>query len=257
MSGLRDKCYLIELILLCDGRRVKGEIMEETKIEDASSPAKATDADARVIKVLLADDHPIVMAGFAMSLENFGLVIIGQAKTPQDAVAMYSAQPADVVILDIRFGAQLTGLDAAKQIWQSHPKARIIFLSQFDQDSLIKEAYRMGASAFVTKDCEVAELVMAVRRAHAGELYFMPAIAERLANLSVRGDASPQSLFDERELAIFTLMAEGLTNVEIAEKLALSSKTISNVSQSIKERLGLHRPAEITKLAVKHGLVSP
>lgn len=225
--------------------------MEETKAGGSASAANTA------IKVLLADDHPIVMAGFAMSLENFGLVIVGQAKTPQDAVALFTQQQPDVVILDIRFGAQLTGLDAAKQIWQINPKARIIFLSQFDQDSLIKEAYRMGASAFVTKDCEVTDLVLAIRRAHAGELYFMPVIAERLANLSVRGDASPQSLFDERELAIFTLMAEGLTNVEIAEKLELSSKTISNVSQSIKERLGLHRPAEITKLAVKHGLVSP
>lgn len=217
----------------------------------------ATGSQAAAIRVLLADDHPIVMAGFAMSLENLGLSIVGQAKTPQDAVAQFNALQPDVCILDLRFGAQLTGLDAAKEIWQAQPKAHIIFLSQFDQDSLIKEAYRLGASAFVTKDCEVAELLMAVQRAHQGELYFMPAIAERLANLSVRGDASPQSLFDERELAIFTLMAEGLTNLEIAEKLALSSKTISNTSQSIKERLGLHRPAEITKLAVKHGLVSP
>lgn len=222
-----------------------------------SGNANATSGQPAAIRVLLADDHPIVMAGFAMSLENLGLRIVGQAKTPQDAVALYKAEQPDVCILDLRFGAQLTGLDAAKEIWQGQPKARIIFLSQFDQDSLIKEAYRLGASAFVTKDCEVAELLMAIQRAHQGELYFMPAIAERLANLSVRGDASPQSLFDERELAIFTLMAEGLTNLEIAEKLALSSKTISNTSQSIKERLGLHRPAEITKLAVKHGLVSP
>ncbi len=222
-------------------------------MQQATSTGGATAA----IRVLLADDHPIVMAGFAMSLENLGLTIVGQAKTPQDAVAQCKALQPDVSILDLRFGAQLTGLDAAKEIWQAQPKARIIFLSQFDQDSLIKEAYRLGACAFVTKDCEVAELLLAVQRAHAGELYFMPAIAERLANLSVRGDASPQSLFDARELAIFTLMAEGLTNVEIAEKLDLSSKTISNVSQSIKERLGLHRPAEITKLAVKHGLVSP
>ncbi|MBI3229831.1 MAG: response regulator transcription factor [Burkholderiales bacterium] len=209
------------------------------------------------IRVLLADDHPIVMAGFAMSLENLGIQIVGQAKTPQEAQQLFALLAPDVVILDLRFGAELTGLDAAKGIWQQNANARVIFLSQFDQDSLIKEAYRLGSRAFVTKDCEVADLVLAVQRAHAGELYFMPAIAERLANLSVRGDASPQSRLDERELQIFTLMAEGLTNVEIAEKLDLSSKTISNVSQTIKERLGVHRPADITKLAVKHGLVSP
>ena len=100
-------------------------------------------------------------------------------------------------------------------------------------------------------------MAAAVQRAHQGELYFLPQIAERLANLSVRGDESPQSLLNERDLEIFKLMAEGLTNAEIAERLDLSLKTISNVSQAIKEKLGVHRPAYITKLAVKHGLIAP
>ena len=209
------------------------------------------------IRVLLADDHPIVMTGFAMSLSGEGMTVLGQVKTPQDAVQQFAALQPDVMILDIRFGAELTGLDAAKEILLAHPNANIVFLSQFDQDSLIKETYRLGAKAFVTKDCNPADLAIAVRRASAGELYFMPNIAERLANLSVRGDASPQTLLDERSLEIFKLMAEGLTNVEIAEKLDLSQKTISNVSQAVKEKLGIHRPALITKLAVKHGLIEP
>jgi DNA-binding NarL/FixJ family response regulator len=96
-----------------------------------------------------------------------------------------------------------------------------------------------------------------VRHAAEGKLYFLPQIAERLANLSVRGDASPQSQLDQRGLEIFKLMAEGLTNAEIAEKLNLSTKTISNISQSVKEKLGVHRQAYITKLAVKHGLIEP
>jgi two-component system invasion response regulator UvrY len=209
------------------------------------------------IRVLLADDHPIVMTGFAMSLESEGMQVLGQARTPQEAIAQFGALQPEVLILDIRFGAELTGLDAARQILQKYPAANIVFLSQFDQDALIKETYRLGARAFVTKDCDPVDLALAVRRASLGELYFMPQIAERLANLSVRGDASPQSTLDERELDIFTSMAEGLTNVEIAEKLNLSAKTISNVSQTIKEKLGIHRPALITKLAVKHGLIEP
>ena len=209
------------------------------------------------IRVLLADDHPIVMTGFAMSLESEGMHVLGQARTPQEALAQFGALQPDVLILDIRFGAELTGLDAARQVLQKYPGANIVFLSQFDQDALIKETYRLGARAFVTKDCNPADLALAVRRASTGELYFMPPIAERLANLSVRGDASPQASLDERELDIFTSMAEGLTNVEIAEKLNLSAKTISNVSQTIKEKLGIHRPALITKLAVKHGLIEP
>ncbi len=209
------------------------------------------------IRVMLADDHPIVMTGFAMSLSGFGMDVVGQAKTPQEAASMYAALQPDVLVLDIRFGEELTGLDAAQQILHKSPQANIVFLSQFDQDSLIKETYRLGARAFVTKDCDPAELATAVRRASGGERYFMPQIAERLADMSVRGDVSPQSQLDVRGLEIFKLMAEGLTNAEIAERLNLSTKTISNISQSIKEKLGVHRQAYITKLAVKHGLIEP
>ena len=207
------------------------------------------------IRVLLADDHPIVMTGFALSLESEGMEVVGQVKTPQEAIQSYVNLQPDVVVLDLRFGAELTGLDAAKSILEQFPKANIVFLSQFDQDALIKETYRLGGRAFVTKDCDPADLAIAVQKANKNELYFMPSIAERLANLSVRGDASPQSILDQRELEIFTMMAEGLTNVEIAEKLDLSQKTISNVSQAVKEKLGIHRPALITKLAVKYGLI--
>ncbi|GJI89887.1 DNA-binding response regulator [Rugamonas sp. R1(2021)] len=206
---------------------------------------------------MLADDHPIVMTGFAMSLTGQGLDVVAQARTPEEALEQHKRLAPDVIVLDIRFGDQLTGLDVAKQILAQAPSAAIVFLSQFDQDSLIKETYRLGGRAFMTKDCDPADLAAAVRRAHEGELYFLPHIAERLANLSVRGDASPQSQLDERALEIFTLMAEGLTNAEIAEKLDVSTKTISNISQAVKEKLGVHRPAYITRLAVKHGLIEP
>jgi two-component system invasion response regulator UvrY len=209
------------------------------------------------IRVMLADDHPIVMTGFAMSLTGQGLDVVAQARTPEEALEQYKQLAPDVIVLDIRFGDQLTGLDVARQILAQAPSAAIVFLSQFDQDALIKETYRLGGRAFMTKDCDPADLAAAVRRAHEGELYFLPHIAERLANLSVRGDASPQSQLDERALEIFTLMAEGLTNAEIAEKLDVSTKTISNISQAVKEKLGVHRPAYITRLAVKHGLIEP
>jgi DNA-binding NarL/FixJ family response regulator len=209
------------------------------------------------IRVMLADDHPIVMTGFAMSLQGQGLDVVAQARTPEEALAQFQQLQPDVIVLDLRFGEQLTGLDVARQILAQAPSAAIIFLSQFDQDSLIKETYRLGGRAFMTKDCDPADLAAAVRRAHDGELYFLPHIAERLANLSVRGDASPQSQLDPRALEIFTLMAEGLTNAEIAEKLDVSTKTISNISQAVKEKLGVHRPAYITRLAVKHGLIEP
>eukprot|EP01041_Mallomonas_annulata_P018450 gene18450-37381_t len=151
----------------------------------------------RKIRVLLADDHPIVMTGFAMSLESHGMEVAGQARTPADAIAQFGALQPDVLVLDIRFGEELTGLDVAKQVLAQAPAARIVFLSQFDQDSLIKETYRLGGRAFLTKDCDPADLAAAVRRAHEGGLYFPPQIAERLAQLSVQGEQSPQAQLDE------------------------------------------------------------
>ena len=203
----------------------------------------------------MADDHPIVMGGFAAALASYGIEVVGEAKTPREAMAKYAELLPDVVMLDIRFGDGPTGIDAAKEVLQAYPDARIVFLSQFDQDSLIKEAYKIGARAFLTKDCDPADLASAVQRADEGGLYFLPQIAERLARLSVRGDYSPQSLLDERQFEIFILMAQGLTNVEMAEKLQLSPKTISNVSQAVKEALGIHRMADIARLAIKHELI--
>lgn len=209
------------------------------------------------IHVLLADDHPVVMRGFAMALADYGIEAVGQATTPDDAFTMYQELIPDVLLLDIRFGETLTGLDTAKKILQKFPDAKIVFLSQFDQDNLIKETYRMGCYAFITKNCDPELLATAVKRAHEGQKYFMPQVAERLATMAIQGDDSPQSQLEKREVDVFTLMAQGLTNVEIAEKLDLSSKTISNVSQTVKEKLGIHRAADITKLAVKHGLIEP
>lgn len=102
------------------------------------------------IRVLLADDHPIVMTGFAMSLEGQGLEVVGQARSPEEALAQFRQLQPDVSVLDIRFGDQLTGLDVAKQMLAQTPSAAIVFLSQFDQDSLIKETYRLGGRAFMT-----------------------------------------------------------------------------------------------------------
>ena len=209
------------------------------------------------IKVLLADDHPIVMNGFSIALDEYEVNIVGMAKTPEEAIKIYSTCLPDVAILDIRFGEKKSGFDAAKEILQKYPKAKIIFLSQFDEDNLIKEAYKMGAKAYLTKDCQPDELATAVQRADQGATYFLPQIAERLANLSVREDNTPQSQLDKRELEIFILLARGRTIAEIAEELNLSLKTISNISHTIKQKLNITRPADLTRLAIKHDYIEP
>lgn len=213
--------------------------------------------DTKPIRVVLADDHPLLLAGFAMSLGSHGIEVVGETRTPDDVLNTYQRLSPDVLVLDVRFGGKMTGLDVAKAVLGEFPDAKIVFLSQYDQDSLIKEAYGLGGRAFVTKGCDPASLATAIKRAHEGHLFFLPQIAERLAYLSVQGDMSPQSRLDEREVEVFTLMAQGLTNAEIADQLDLSPKTISNTSQTIKEKLGVHRAADITRMAVRYGLIEP
>lgn len=210
--------------------------------------------DKEQIRVLLVDDHPIVLAGFATSLSSRGISVIGQTTASEDVITQYKELTPDILVLDIKFGSHLSGLDTAKNLLAEFPDAKIVFLSQFDQDQFIKKAYKLGARAFITKTCTPKELANALKKVYEGDIYFLPQVAERLAALTI-SDPSPQSLLESREVEIFTMMAQGLTNVEIAEKMDISAKTVSNVSQAIKEKLGVHRQADITLLAVKHGLV--
>jgi len=209
------------------------------------------------ITVLIADDHPMIIEGLASALKREGVQRVAEACTTADVIPEFERSRPDVVVLDIRFGEAMTGLDVARDLLARHSEARIVFYSQFDQDEIIKEAYRLGGKAFITKNASPGELATAIRQAHAGNIHFMNTIANRLALIGVRGDESPQSRLAPRELAVFTMMAQGLMNAEIAERLSLSVKTISNVSQAIKDQLGVHRPADITLLAVKHGLITP
>jgi two-component system invasion response regulator UvrY len=213
---------------------------------------------AHDIRVLIADDHPLIVEGLRLLLPALGgIEVVATATTTADLLTQVRRTKPDVCVLDVRFGEQLTGLDILKTLAMEDGAVRVVFYSQFDQDEIIREAYRLGAKGFVTKAKPPASIAEAVRHAHAGKTHFLPEIAERLALLGVRGDESPQTKLEPRELEVFRLMAQGLTNVEIAERLDLSPKTISMTSQTIKDKLGMHRPAELALLAVKHNLVQP
>lgn len=215
------------------------------------------DKETAQLRVLLADDHPIVMSGFSLSLQSKGIKVIREVTTPNEAVESYEELKPDVLMMDLRFGEKLTGLDAAKTILERHPKANILFLSQFDQDALIKQTYSIGGRGFLTKDISASDLAQAVADASRGETYFLDRIAKRLANLSVKGDQSPGAVLSPREFEIFLLTAKGRTNQEMADALGLSEKTISNVTHSLKEKLGTSRIADLTLLAVRHGYIEP
>ncbi len=211
----------------------------------------------KAIRVLLADDHPLLVDGLAAALGRIRFDVVAKAYAASEIGAAYASSKPDVAVLDVRFGREVRGLQAARDLLKEHPDARVVVYSQFDDDELLQEAYRLGVSAFITKDRDAAALAVAIREAHAGKRYFLPEIAERLAVLGLQYVDSPQALLDPRDLQVFAHMAQGLTNAEIAAKMDLSPKTISTISQSIKERFGVQRQAEITLLAFKHRVIRP
>jgi two-component system, NarL family, invasion response regulator UvrY len=209
------------------------------------------------IRVLIADDHPLIIEGLATALARFGITVVAHVHSPDGLPAAYAKSSPDVVVLDIRFGEMASGLDAARAVLAADPQAAIVFYSQFDQDELVREAYRLGGMGFVTKNQEAGLLAEAINAAARRQTYFLPDIAKRLALIGVHGDESPMAKLDARELEVFRRIAQGQTNLEIADAMELSAKTISNVSQAIKERLGVHRPADIARLAIRHKVIEP
>jgi two-component system, NarL family, invasion response regulator UvrY len=209
------------------------------------------------IKVLLADDHPLILEGLKAALTKRGMRVVGDTGSADEVIGRFRQLRPDVLVLDLRFGQGPTGLDVARGLLSKEPEARIVFYSQFDQDEVIREAYRLGAAAYITKNQSPDVLAEAIREAAVGKTYFVPAIAERLALLGVRGDGSPRSRLDARETEIFVQLANGLTNNEIAARMSLSSKTIGVIAQAIREKLGVQRAAEMTRLAVRYGMIDP
>lgn len=208
--------------------------------------------------VMIADDHPLIVEGLTSVLARHGLTVAGSANDADQVVGVYTTLKPDVLVLDLRFGEHsIGGLDILQTLRQQHPDAKVVIYTQFDQDEIVREAYKRGAKAFVTKNTDPAELAQAIVKVNQGETVFLPSIATRLALMSVRGNDSPIAKLQPREVEVFKLMAQGLTNVEIADRMNLSPKTISTTSQSIKDQLGMHRAADITLLAVKCGLIEP
>jgi two-component system invasion response regulator UvrY len=211
-----------------------------------------------MIKVMIADDHPLIVEGLSSVLSRHGLQVVGSASDANAVVDTFAQLTPDVLVLDLRFGeGGVGGLDVLQNLLVQQPDARVVIYTQFDQSTVVREAYKRGARAFVPKSTDPTEVAQVLLKVHQGEIVFLPEIATRLAMLSVHGDQSPVARLQPREVEVFKHMAQGLTNVEIAERMQLSPKTISTTSQAIKDQLGVQRAADITLLAVKCGLIEP
>lgn len=214
------------------------------------------------IRILIADDHTIVRQGIQKLLEaEDGIEVIGEASDGREAVAKCLELEPQLLLLDISMPG-LNGLEAIRQIVRRSPKTRILVLSMHKNDAYVLEALRNGASGYLLKDSASEEIVTAIRAISRGESYLSPAISRLVIDdylrLNRNGTDGKRTLYEtltNREREIFQLLAEGLKNHEVAERLHVSVKTVETHRAHIMEKLGLNNIAEMVKYAIEIGVV--
>jgi two-component system invasion response regulator UvrY len=210
------------------------------------------------IKVLLADDHQLLVAGFRQVLGGRGVDVVGVAHSLVNLYELYVSLKPDVLVIDIRFdklAASDNGLDFCQRLLGKDPKAKIVIFSQFDDQYIIEKSYKLGVLAFVRKDESVDVLQESIKSAAEGIPYFSPVIARTLA-LSTIKETNPKRILDFNELKAFILTADGVHQNQIAKELNVSIKTVSTIMSRVKMKLAMENSADMTKLAIQFGLTT-
>jgi DNA-binding NarL/FixJ family response regulator len=192
------------------------------------------------IRVLIADDHPLFRFGISALLNSLpDVVVVGEATTGEEAARLAETLQPDVILMDIQMPG-INGIEATRRILEARPEARILVVTMFDDDASVFTAMRAGARGYVLKDSEKSTIVRAIRAAGQGEAIFSPAIAARLIDFFAAAPTVPRAVFPaltEREREILGLIAQGRSNTDIAQELALSAKTVANYVSSIFNKL--------------------
>jgi DNA-binding NarL/FixJ family response regulator len=219
----------------------------------------------RPVKVLLVDDQTLVRAGFQVLLERGeGIEVVGEAADGAEAIEMVRRTRPDVVLMDIRMPV-LDGLEATRRIVSDERLAgvRVVMLTTYELDEYVFEALRAGASGFLLKDIDPADLRQAVRVVAAGDALLSPSVTRRLiaefAATAARRRADPERLapLTDREREVMALVAGGLSNGEIAQRLFMSPATAKTHVSRAMAKLGARDRAQLVVLAYETGLVSP
>ncbi len=212
-------------------------------------------------RVLLADDHAVVRSGLRAVLESeTDIEVVAEAEDGSEAVEKAIENEVDLAILDVSM-PRLTGLQATAELIRRRPGMRVLILSVHDSEQYFFEALKAGASGYVLKTAANRDLVEACRASMRGEPFLYPkavrALVRDYLERARRGEAVPEDLLTPRELEVVKLIGEGYTSDEIAEALVISRKTVDHHRARILGKLGMRNGSELTRYAIRRGLVQP
>jgi DNA-binding NarL/FixJ family response regulator len=212
------------------------------------------------VRILLADDHPILIEGLCVILEQHpDLDVIAMAHNGREAVQMSRDQQPDVVVMDVSM-PELNGVEATRQLIAARPEAKVLGLSMLADKRFVAAMLEAGASGYVLKECATEELIRAICIVMADQVYLSPAVARLVVDdfraLRAATAISASARLTEREREVLQLIAEGHDTKAIAARLYLSVKTVSTHREHLMDKLQLHSVAELTKYAIREGLTA-
>jgi len=209
-----------------------------------------------VTRILVADDHPIVRSGLRRVLDaQPDLRVVAEAADGAEAVERALAEDVDLAILDVSM-PRMTGIQAAAELSRRKPEMRMLMLSMSDSEQYLFEALKAGASGYVLKSGADEDIVDACRATMRGESFLYPSAVNTLVRDFVdRGENEHPDILTPRELEVLKLIAEAHTSKEIAEELVISVKTVERHRQNILDKLGLRDRVELTRYAIRRGLI--
>ena len=209
-----------------------------------------------MIRVVVADDHPIVREGLKQLLSAAGdLAVVGEAQNGQEVIERVRALAFDVLLLDMSMPGK-SGIELLKQVHAEKPKLRILVLSMHEEEQYAVRAIKAGAAGYLTKESAPAQLVSAIRKVAGGGAFITDSVAQQLALGAMPQSEGPlHSALSDREFQVFRELASGKTVSDIAAQLNLSVKTVSTHKARIMQKMNMSNPAELIRYAIHHRLV--
>ena len=212
------------------------------------------------IGVIVVDDHEVVRTGLKAILEHEeDLEVVGEAASAAQAIQTVISLEPDVVLMDVRMEA-MSGIEACRLIKSAHPRVNVLMLTSFSEEEAVMSSIMAGASGYLLKNVGRADLIKSIRAVAGGQNLLDPSVTgkvmERLARLTVKEEQRVAGELSDREREVLVLVAQGLTNREIAGRLVISENTARNHVSCILEKLGLSRRSEAASFAAQQGLLN-